>query len=26
VHGWFYEVHTGSVYAHRPHDSAFGPL
>jgi carbonic anhydrase len=26
LHGWFYEVHTGSVYAHRPHDRVFGPL
>jgi carbonic anhydrase len=26
VHGWFYEIHTGSVSAHRPHDSVFGPL
>lgn len=26
LHGWFYEIHTGSVSAHRPHDSVFGPL
>ncbi|MGI5402921.1 carbonic anhydrase [Streptomyces sp. CA-135486] len=26
VHGWFYEIDTGSVLAHRPHDDAFLPL
>ncbi|TDO51633.1 carbonic anhydrase [Kribbella sp. VKM Ac-2527] len=26
LHGWFYEVHTGSVLAHRPHADEFLPL
>ncbi|MFK4223448.1 carbonic anhydrase [Streptomyces sp. NPDC019890] len=26
LHGWFYEIDTGSVLAHRPHDDAFLPL
>jgi carbonic anhydrase len=26
LHGWFYEVHTGLVCEHRPHDNAFLPL
>ncbi|MEU0373837.1 carbonic anhydrase [Streptomyces sp. NPDC006283] len=26
LHGWFYEVDTGSVLVHRPHDDAFLPL
>ncbi|WP_433335417.1 carbonic anhydrase [Spirillospora sp. CA-294931] len=26
VHGWFYEVHTGTVFAHRPFDDRFQPL
>ncbi|MER5769785.1 carbonic anhydrase [Streptomyces sp. NPDC001985] len=26
LHGWYYEVHTGAVLAHRPHANAFTPL
>ncbi|MEV0371440.1 carbonic anhydrase [Streptomyces sp. NPDC050636] len=26
LHGWFYEVHTGSVLAHRPHANTFTAL
>ncbi|MFF5261477.1 carbonic anhydrase [Actinomadura viridis] len=26
LHGWFYEVHTGTVLAHRPADGIFLPL
>ncbi|GAA3084243.1 carbonic anhydrase [Streptosporangium carneum] len=26
LHGWFYEVHTGKVFTHRPGDNAFLPL
>ncbi|MGP4003289.1 carbonic anhydrase [Streptomyces sp. 8N706] len=26
LHGWFYEIHTGSVLAHQPHDDSFLPL
>jgi carbonic anhydrase len=26
LHGWFYEVHTGAVLAHRSRDNAFAPL
>ncbi|WP_274564770.1 carbonic anhydrase [Streptomyces spiramyceticus] len=26
LHGWFYEIHTGSVLVHRAHDDAFLPL
>ncbi|MET8679684.1 carbonic anhydrase [Streptomyces sp. NPDC004647] len=26
LHGWFYEIHTGSVLAHRAHADAFLPL
>lgn len=26
LHGWFYEIDTGSVLVHRPHDDAFLPL
>ncbi|GAA3936990.1 carbonic anhydrase [Actinomadura viridis] len=26
LHGWFYEVHTGTVLAHRPADGTFLPL
>ncbi|MEV7008671.1 carbonic anhydrase [Streptosporangium sp. NPDC051022] len=26
LHGWFYEIHTGSVLAHRSHADAFQPL
>ncbi len=26
LHGWYYEVHTGSVLAHQPHADAFLPL
>ncbi|MFJ8078142.1 carbonic anhydrase [Streptomyces sp. NPDC096176] len=26
LHGWFYEINTGSVLVHRPHDDAFLPL
>jgi carbonic anhydrase len=26
LHAWFYEVHTGSVLAHRPHTDTFLPL
>ncbi|MER5972122.1 carbonic anhydrase [Streptomyces sp. NPDC002055] len=26
LHGWFYEVHTGTVFAHRAHDDSFLPL
>jgi carbonic anhydrase len=26
LHGWFYEIHTGSVLAHQPRADAFLPL
>jgi carbonic anhydrase len=26
LHGWYYQVHTGTVYAHRPCDGTFTPL
>ncbi|MEV8637688.1 carbonic anhydrase [Streptosporangium sp. NPDC051023] len=26
LHGWFYEVHTGKVFTHRPGDDTFLPL
>ncbi|GAA4070682.1 carbonic anhydrase [Actinomadura miaoliensis] len=26
LHGWYYQVHTGTVHAHRPSDGTFAPL